>query len=95
MFFIIICLTYLSIQLNFELISHNFGAKFFFFFNSNLGSLILIILLLSFLVMFSSEFVLAQTSKAVYINNYRKLSLKTSQQAYLNLTVYGVLVFWF
>jgi hypothetical protein len=36
-FFFIIILMYLLIQLNFELSSHNFGSKFFFFFNSNLG----------------------------------------------------------
>ena len=29
-------LSYLFIQLNFELVSHNFGSKFFFFFNNNL-----------------------------------------------------------
>jgi len=32
-FFIV---TYFFIQLNFELVSHNFGSKFFFFFNNNL-----------------------------------------------------------
>ena len=31
--------TYFFIQLNFELVSHNFGSKFFFFFNNNLFSL--------------------------------------------------------
>lgn len=31
--------SYFFIQLNFELVSHNFGSKFFFFFNNNLFSL--------------------------------------------------------
>ena len=31
--------TYFFIQLNFELVSHNFGSKFFFFFNNNLFSM--------------------------------------------------------
>ena len=31
--------TYFFIQLNFELVSHNFGSKFFFFFNNNLFSI--------------------------------------------------------
>ena len=31
-----ILLSYFFIQLNFDLVSHNFGSKFFFFFNNNL-----------------------------------------------------------
>ena len=31
-----ITISYLFIQLNFDLVSHNFGSKFFFFFNNNL-----------------------------------------------------------
>ena len=36
-------ISYLLIQLNFELIAHNFGPKFFFFFNSNLASSLLLL----------------------------------------------------
>jgi len=36
--------TYFFIQLNFELVSHNFGSKFFFFFNNNLFSMEVIFL---------------------------------------------------
>lgn len=34
--FLIFLVTYFFIQLNFDLVSHNFGSKFFFFFNNNL-----------------------------------------------------------
>lgn len=33
---LVIIISYLFIQLNFDLVSHNFGSKFFFFFNNNL-----------------------------------------------------------
>ena len=33
---LIVVFSYFFVQLNFELASHNFGSKFFFFFNSNL-----------------------------------------------------------
>jgi len=33
---ILIIFSYIFIQLNFDLVSHNFGSKFFFFFNNNL-----------------------------------------------------------
>jgi hypothetical protein len=33
---LILILSYFFIQLNFDLVSHNFGSKFFFFFNNNL-----------------------------------------------------------
>ena len=33
---LIVLLSYAFIQLNFDLVSHNFGSKFFFFFNNNL-----------------------------------------------------------
>lgn len=33
---ILLVLSYFFIQLNFDLVSHNFGSKFFFFFNNNL-----------------------------------------------------------
>lgn len=34
--FVLLLLCYFLLQLNFDLISHNFGARFFYFFNSNL-----------------------------------------------------------
>jgi hypothetical protein len=36
LYVLITIITYLFIQLNFDLVSHNFGSKFFFFFNNNL-----------------------------------------------------------
>lgn len=38
----VILVLYLMTQLNFELISHNFGPKFFYFFNSNLFSVLIL-----------------------------------------------------
>ena len=35
----VLIMSYFFIQLNFELVSHNFGSKFFFFFNNNLFSI--------------------------------------------------------
>lgn len=45
MYILITIITYLFIQLNFDLVSHNFGSKFFFFFNNNLFFLELLITL--------------------------------------------------
>jgi len=42
---ILITFSYIFIQLNFDLVSHNFGSKFFFFFNNNLFFLELTFLL--------------------------------------------------
>lgn len=45
--------SYFFIQLNFELVSHNFGSKFFFFFNNNLFSIEIILvtwLLIAYLI---------------------------------------------
>ena len=42
---ILIVFSYIFIQLNFDLVSHNFGSKFFFFFNNNLFFLELTLLL--------------------------------------------------
>lgn len=48
---ILIVFSYIFIQLNFDLVSHNFGSKFFFFFNNNLFFLELTLLLvLNFLI---------------------------------------------
>lgn len=45
MYVLITVITYLFIQLNFDLVSHNFGSKFFFFFNNNLFFLEFLIIL--------------------------------------------------
>ena len=42
---VIFILSYFFIQLNFDLVSHNFGSKFFFFFNNNLFFLEILVLL--------------------------------------------------
>ena len=47
---LLILISYFFIQLNFELVSHNFGSKFFFFFNNNLFYLEITAMLVSSLV---------------------------------------------
>lgn len=47
--------SYLLVQLNFEILSHNFGLNFFYFFNNNLGPFSLLILLVFFLVNLCKE----------------------------------------
>jgi hypothetical protein len=49
-FFLI--LTYFFIQLNFDLVSHNFGVKFFYFFNNKLFFYIILILLIFLIIQF-------------------------------------------
>ena len=45
-----IAFSYFFIQLNFDLVSHNFGAKFFFFFNNNLFFIEVILLSILFTI---------------------------------------------
>ena len=57
-----VLLSYFFIQLNFELVSHNFGSKFFFFFNNNLF-FIEALALLSLLVLFLLRLSLSTSSR--------------------------------
>lgn len=65
---LLILISYFFIQLNFELVSHNFGSKFFFFFNNNLFHL-------------ESVLIIAIATIAILINlisnNYRSRILRT------------------
>ena len=61
--FFIILLSYFFIQLNFDLVSHNFGAKFFFFFNNNL--FFLEVLLASFIAVFTFFYTYSRSTKIV------------------------------
>ena len=73
--------SYFFIQLNFELVSHNFGSKFFFFFNNNLFSIeVILSLLLTLLTTFryyrySSEIELTFLDRCIQINTTATLSL--------------------
>ena len=58
---VVVIFSYFFIQLNFDLVSHNFGAKFFFFFNNNLffiEVLILSVLTVSYLYYYYSNLTL-------------------------------------
>lgn len=73
--------SYFFIQLNFELVSHNFGSKFFFFFNNNLFSIeVILSLLLGITATFryyrySSEIELVFLSRWARIGTTATLSL--------------------
>lgn len=89
-------LTYLTLQLNFELISHNFGPKFFFFFNSNLFSfsLLLLVFLLcnKFLTLMSSlriRFLLIDNN-----SSYSKNLPKAVSKAYIQVLPFSILLLW-
>lgn len=88
--------SYFFIQLNFELVSHNFGSKFFFFFNNNLFSLeaiavatlglsiLLKLALNSFL--FLKTFTRSSEPTGKNLISYLKYPLKTS--------LWGVIACW-
>jgi len=52
---LVLVFSYFFIQLNFDLVSHNFGAKFFYFFNNKLFFNVLLILLIYQLTTFSYQ----------------------------------------
>ena len=90
--FLIFLFSYFFLQLNFELVSHNFGLKFFFFFNNNLFSL-LAILSLSFLKLFLLSFsrrgfwLVGFSRVKVYKNNFllEKIFLYTSSVSIISV----------
>jgi cytochrome c biogenesis factor len=73
--------SYFFIQLNFELVSHNFGSKFFFFFNNNLFSIeVILCLLLTILTTFkyyrySSEVELNLLNQCIQIGTTATLNI--------------------
>jgi hypothetical protein len=89
-------LTYLTLQLNFELISHNFGPKFFFFFNSNLFSFSLLLSL----SLLCSKFLTLMSSLRIrffLIDNhlsYPKNLPKVLPKVYLQLLPFSILLLW-
>ena len=88
-------LMYAVIQLNFELISHNFGSKFFFFFNSNLHMVVLAYTLIYYLYRVSSQLSLIKRSRTAYLfGNYNQASFYF-KLTYLQLITYFTLVAWF
>jgi hypothetical protein len=91
---ILILILYLLTQLNFELISHNFGPKFFYFFNSNLFSLS--ILILSLLVIFKGEasYKLDTIILLTYSQFYGKSPYTYFRSTYLQLAIFSIITLW-
>lgn len=65
--------SYVFMQVNFELVSHNFGSKFFFFFNNNLFFLEIISVSLVTLVLLSRLVVLRKNLEALNIGQHRSM----------------------
>lgn len=89
-------LTYLILQLNFELISHNFGPKFFFFFNSNLFSAFLSTTLLFFFYKVSKN--LSTSKIRTFLTKNRSYQMRSYRDAnsrsYLQILPFTILVLW-
>lgn len=76
-FFTILCFYYF-LQTNYELVSHNFGFKFFFFFNNNLWSLTSIVFIFLLLIVCINK---------SYVLKYYFYNLKTSYKQYINTKI--------
>jgi len=89
---ILIWITYFFIQLNFDLVSHNFGVKFFFFFNNKLFFLISLTTL--FLVIFYKVKSLTHFISNKHLTNLSPIqNLRTFKiENFLYLTV--LYLFW-
>ena len=85
---------YVLLQFNFELISHNFGPKFFFFFNSNLGNLV---------VCFTATILISSITVEVLNNQLTRFVLlsrlfwvyRYSEKPYIAFfTAYSIVLLW-
>ncbi len=95
---IIILLTYFLIQLNFDLVSHNFGTKFFYFFNNNLFLLefIIIFLLLYILLNYYLIYIINNTSLVQYNTTHNIISYNiNSFLSFIYLLILMLLLFSF
>ena len=89
---ILIMISYLFIQLNFDLVSHNFGSKFFFFFNNNLFFLELLLMFLLSYIFFMH--MIQNTSINTNLVNIYSLStrviIRSNRELWL-IILYGLL----
>ena len=87
-------LVYLLLQLNFELVSHNFGLRFFFFFNSNLFFLELTFLFL-LLIFFLTYALLSHKSHVVLLRSpVKSFSFLKCSRVYVLLLLSVVFAFY-
>lgn len=80
---LLLVFSYFFIQLNFDLVSHNFGSKFFFFFNNNLFFIELLVGLC---------FTLNILFRNLYSNRSRLIVLTSSNKKYLLNTVQWLVI---
>lgn len=90
--FFFVLITYFFIQLNFDLVSHNFGTKFFFFFNNNLFFLEMIYLLTIIIgLIFFKNYL---TSNKILTSTNYKLKLNGSFKNYYITTLLVLVAFF-
>jgi hypothetical protein len=89
LFFFFTLVVYFFIQLNFDVVSHNFGTKFFYFFNNSL-------FLLENIYLFSFIFFFILHQRLLRINNLSTLYIKSPRQALsLYKHTYLIVIFYF
>ena len=79
---VVLVLAYFFIQLNFDLVSHNFGAKFFFFFSNNLFFLEVIAVGMLSIVTFARD-VLCVANQSALIKGFNRLHAPKTSKARL------------
>ena len=83
---------YYFLQINYELVSHNFGAKFFFFFNNNLWSAVVILLNLLYLTKINKRHYAARAVLRGYLWPYATSGVKFFNN--LTYLLFTFLCFW-
>lgn len=74
--FLLITILYYFLQINYELVSHNFGSKFFFFYNNNLWAIFCILMSTVLLLKMSNvnhylELIVIGCSYKKYLNSFK------------------------
>ena len=95
---IVILLTYFLIQLNFDLVSHNFGTKFFYFFNNNLFLLEFIIIFIFFYILLNYYliYIVNNVSLIQYTTTYNLVGYTTNfSLSFIYLLILMLLLFSF
>ena len=86
--------SYIFIQLNFELVSHNFGSKFFFFFNNNLFFIQLLALSTLVLIHTYTSILLSKRDNDLLCYSLKRYSISFNSKSILRLLPSFVLSLW-
>ena len=86
--------SYFFIQLNFELVSHNFGSKFFFFFNNNLFFLEAIFVLTALAFYLLQDWVRRATFTSISVSSYSHTQTSDHYKHILPLLITLYLFYW-